>query len=277
MKNIRCLLVLPLLWLVACTQRENIHGGEAVTVSFRTALSERDAIRRTGEDTHVDRVVCAVFEDGEELKELRQTLAVEGDAPVVFTPVLIREHVYTVAFWAMRGGSYDVTDMECIVPSEGETFTDAFTNQTEIRVTDVAMQDVVLKRPLARIHVGMTAEEWNSLEAQGIQPVRMEMTVSAGYAAYDALQQDVAGEMAERTFSLPVLGKGFTVGNTMCRLLSTCYLPLSGGTKAAFRCTIYGRGANDEEVQLGKKFFSDVLLEVNHTTNLVSGSWLAFP
>lgn len=71
---------------------------ESVQVSFSTELPKRIGTRAGTGDLNVNKVVCAVFEDGEEISTLREVITIQEGEDIVFAPRLIKGRTYDVVF-----------------------------------------------------------------------------------------------------------------------------------------------------------------------------------
>ena len=100
-KLIYLLLAMPLLF-TSCSKDEGMASEETVQVSFSTELPKRIGTRAGTTDLNVNKVVCAVFEDGEEISSLREVITIQEGEDIVFAPRLIKGRTYDVVFWAMK-------------------------------------------------------------------------------------------------------------------------------------------------------------------------------
>ncbi|MBO5015329.1 MAG: hypothetical protein J6C92_05895, partial [Bacteroidaceae bacterium] len=139
MKNlIYLLLTMPLLF-TSCSKDEGMASEETVQVSFSTELPKRIGTRAGTTDLNVNKVVCAVFEDEEEITTLRDEIEIKEGEEIVFAPRLIKGRTYNVVFWAMKDQNYNLNDMTAITSASETTAAerdfDAFTESVEVEVT----------------------------------------------------------------------------------------------------------------------------------------------
>lgn len=168
-KLIYLLLAMPLLF-TSCSKDEGMASEETVQVSFSTELPKRIGTRAGTTDLNVNKVVCAVFEDGEEISSLREVITIQEGEDIVFAPRLIKGRTYDVVFWAMKDDNYDVDDMTAITRASGATAAesefDAFTESVEVEVTGSKSETVTLRRPLAQLNLGVTQDDWMQWQAK---------------------------------------------------------------------------------------------------------------
>ena len=130
-KLIYLLLALPLL-ATSCSTGD-IAADEAVEVCFSAELPRIMGTRAT--PTSVDKVYCAVFENGEEILNFREEIDITSGS-IVYAPRLIKGKTYDIVFWASKAGAYDVSDLTAIKRNAAvaEADFDAFTARTNITV-----------------------------------------------------------------------------------------------------------------------------------------------
>ena len=156
MKNlIYLLLALPLLF-TSCSNEDMATSEESVQVSFCAEIPQPMGTRASS-TLSVDKVYCAVFENGVEVNTLRREVDVVDGQPIVFAPRLIKGRTYDIVFWASKAGAYDVTDMTAITRATGSTATeadfDAFTAHIDVFVSnDNQPKPIVLTSPLAQLN-----------------------------------------------------------------------------------------------------------------------------
>ncbi|MBQ8773152.1 MAG: hypothetical protein IJZ17_01580, partial [Muribaculaceae bacterium] len=223
-KTIYLLLAMPML-LTSCDSDDIVMSDEAVEVRFCAELPE-GVMSRAGE-LAVDKVVCTVFEDGKEITNLRQSITVGGSS-IVYSPRLIKGRNYDVAFWAMKGSSYNVDDMTAIVRSDDSGLTeadfDAFTAHESIEVTNALEKPITLVRPLAQLNVGITSEDWNAaVNNFNMTPTTMKIATT-GKNTFNALTGKAVGNDAAITYTVTVPGTDMTAKGVTYKQLAMCYI-----------------------------------------------------
>ena len=248
---------------------------ESVQVSFSTELPKRIGTRAGTGDLNVNKVVCAVFEDGEEISTLREVITIQEGEDIVFAPRLIKGRTYDVVFWAMKDDNYDVDDMTAITRASGATAAesefDAFTESVEVEVTGSKSETVTLKRPLAQLNLGVTLDDWNAVASEetfGMKPTKMIITLT-GKDTFNALTGATTGEDKEVTYTLDVSGEDLVAGDETYKNIAMCYVyPDAGQENIDITYTIYDQ---DNDVIREDVTIQNIPLENNYRTNVVGG------
>ena len=275
MKKLIYLLLAVPLFFTSCNKEDGMVNEESVQVSFSTELPKRIGTRAGTTDWNVNKVVCAVFEDGEEIITLREVITIQEGEDIVFAPRLIKGRTYDVVFWAMKDNNYDVADMTAITRISGTTATendfDAFTESVEIEVSGSKSETVTLKRPLAQLNLGVTSEDWNavaSVETFGMTPTKMVIKLT-GKDTFNALAGAITGEEKELTYTLDVSGEDLVAGENTYKSIAMCYIyPDAGQENIDITYTIYDQ--NNEAIREDVTI-QNIPLENNYRTNVVGG------
>ena len=275
MKKLIYLLLAVPLFFTSCNKEDGMVNEESVQVSFSTELPKRIGTRAGTTDLNVNKVVCAVFEDGEEIITLREVITIQEGEDIVFAPRLIKGRTYDVVFWAMKDNNYDVADMTAITRISGTTATendfDAFTESVEIEVSGSKSETVTLKRPLAQLNLGVTSEDWNavaSVETFGMTPTKMVIKLT-GKDTFNALAGAITGEEKELTYTLDVSGEDLVAGENTYKSIAMCYIyPDAGQENIDITYTIYDQ--NNEAIREDVTI-QNIPLENNYRTNVVGG------
>lgn len=275
MKNlIYLLLVMPLLF-TSCSKDDEMASEETVQVSFSTELPKRIGTRAGTTDLNVNKVVCAVFEGGEEISTLREVITIQEGEDIVFAPRLIKGRTYDVVFWAMKDKNYNVNDMTAITRASettaAESDFDAFTESVEVEVTGSKSETITLKRPLAQLNLGVTLDDWNAVASEetfGMKPTKMIITLT-GKDTFNALTGATTGEDKEVTYTLDVSGEDLVAGDETYKSIAMCYVyPDAGQENIDITYTIYDQ---DNDVIREDVTIQNIPLENNYRTNVVGG------
>ena len=248
---------------------------ESVQVSFSTELPKRIGTRASTTDLNVNKVVCAVFEDGEEIGTLREVITIQEGEDIVFAPRLIKGRTYDVVFWAMKDKNYNVNDMTAITRASettaAESDFDAFTESVEVEVTGSKSETITLKRPLAQLNLGVTLDDWNAVASEetfGMKPTKMIITLT-GKDTFNALTGATTGEDKEVTYTLDVSGEDLVAGDETYKSIAMCYVyPDAGQENIDIMYTIYDQ---NNEVIRENVTIQNIPLENNYRTNVVGG------
>ena len=275
MKKLFYLLLATPLLLASCSNDEEVASEETVQVSFSTELPKRIGTRAGTTDLNVNKVVCAVFEGGEEISTLREVITIQEGEDIVFAPRLIKGRTYDVVFWAMKDDNYDVDDMTAITRASGATAAesefDAFTESVEVEVTGSKSETITLKRPLAQLNLGVTLDDWNAVASEetfGMKPTKMIITLT-GKDTFNALTGATTGEDKEVTYTLDVSGEDLVAGDETYKSIAMCYVyPDAGQENIDITYTIYDQ---DDNVIREDVTIQNIPLENNYRTNVVGG------
>ena len=267
-------MAMPLIF-ASCSKDEEMASKETIQVSFSTELPKRIGTRAGTTDLNVNKVVCAVFENGAEISTLREVIDIQDGEDIVFAPRLIKGRTYNVVFWAMKDDNYDVDDMTAITRASGATAAesdfDAFTENVEVEVTGSKSETVTLKRPLAQLNLGVTSDDWNAVasdETFGMTPTKMVITMT-GKNTFNALSGTAIGEDTEVTYTLDVSGEDLVAGDETYKSIAMCYVyPDAGQENIDIMYTIYDQ---DDEVIREDVTIQNIPLENNYRTNVVGG------
>lgn len=275
MKRLIYLLLAMPLFFTSCSKDEEMVSEESVQVSFSTELPKRIGTRASTTDLNVNKVVCAVFEDGEEIGTLREVITIQEGEDIVFAPRLIKGRTYDVVFWAMKDKNYNVNDMTAITRASettaAESDFDAFTESVEVEVTGSKSETVTLKRPLAQLNLGVTLDDWNAVASEetfGMKPTKMIITLT-GKDTFNALTGATTGEDKEVTYTLDVSGEDLVAGDETYKSIAMCYVyPDAGQENIDIMYTIYDQ---NNEVIRENVTIQNIPLENNYRTNVVGG------
>lgn len=274
MKKLFYLLLATPLLLASCSNDEEVASEEIVQVSFSTELPGRIGTRAAS-TLNVNKVVCAVFENDTEIKNLREVIDITEAGSIEFAPRLIKGRTYDVVFWAMKDGCYDVSDMTAITRVSGGTSSEAefesFTESVEIEVTGSKSETVTLKRPYAQLNLGVTADDWNAVANENtfnMTPKKMVIKTS-GKDTFNALKGTVTGDDADIIRNLDVSGSDLSVGETTYKSIAMCYIyPESSQGNFDVSYTI---STEDDRVIRKDVTIQNVPLQANYRTNIVGG------
>ena len=272
MKRLIYLLLAMPLFFTSCSKDEEMVSEESVQVSFSTELPKRIGTRASTTDLNVNKVVCAVFEDGEEIGTLREVITIQEGEDIVFAPRLIKGRTYDVVFWAMKDKNYNVNDMTAITRASettaAESDFDAFTESVQVEVTGSKSETITLKRPFAQLNLGVTTEDWIAVETLGMTPQKIDIKVT-GKDTFNALTGAATGEEKELTYTLGVSGEDLEAGSEIYKSIAMCYVyPDAGQENKKITYTIYDQ---KNDVIRENVTIQNIPLENNYRTNVVGG------
>jgi len=276
--KIMAIAALPLMFAGCADNDEVIAGDETVEVSFSAALPQKIQSRAAGSTLNVNKVVCATFDsEGNEIEALREVVDIVDGQDIQYAPRLVKDHTYQVAFWAMKEGAYNVTDMKNISRKAGEGAStdesdfECFANHTaQFTVSGNANESITLSRPVARLRLGTSEADLDAVKALGYTPTSVEVKLTTNNA-YNALEGKVTGTASKQTFTLPVSTEGsITAGESTYKSLTSNYVFASDGN-VTVTLTIKGKknteGATEENICT--RTVDNVPLHPNKNTNIV--------
>lgn len=272
MKKICLLLMAMPLLFASCSKEIESCKKEPVTIDFCANFTDA-AATKAGESLVADKVWCAVFENGVEIRPLREVYTVSGTQGVVYAPVLLKGHTYDIVFWASKNGCYVTDDLTSITRaangSSSEADYDAYTAKTTILVADSKTETVVLKRPLAQLNVGVITEDWQAISDPAKLNITPKNTIITfeGKNAFNALEGKSTGKSQEIVYNLPISGSDLTCNGKTYKSVGLCYIfPESEKQTADITLDFYG----DKNVTIRENLFvPHVPLQVNYRTNIV--------
>lgn len=229
--------------LISCNKSE-LDGGEMVTLDYKVGMPYAATKAATiGDGSHVDQVVCAVFENGAEVAALRKTFSRNADGTFPnYQPSLYLGREYQIVFWAHMAGKYDVTNMADITYGTNGYATndenmDAFTlTQTvkinkdktvtvgtgaEAQTMQMTQMTATLKRPFAKLNVGTVASDWPSGETY-----YSRITLSVVQTHFNAVTGEVVTEkyLENQKYHAEIPAQTFEVDGTEYKYVSLNYL-----------------------------------------------------
>lgn len=273
MKNlIYLLLALPLLF-TSCSNEDMATSEESVQVSFCAEIPQPMGTRASS-TLSVDKVYCAVFENGVEITNLRQDIDIVESQSIIFAPRLIKGRTYDIVFWASKAGAYDVTDLTAITRTTGSAATesdfDAFTAHINVFVSnDNQPKPIVLTRPLAQLNLGVTPEDWDgvaSVSTFNMTPTNITISLT-GKDTFNALTGLVTGDDKSISYNLSVSGSEFTIEEKTYKNIAMCYV-LPDAQKENFDITFSINDQNGDAIR-SNVAINAVPLQANYKTNVV--------
>ena len=267
------LMAMPLL-MMSCNDDIAVNE-EAVEVRFEAEIPALIGTR-AGDGLTVNKLVCAVFENGQEIVGHRKTIDVTSASGITYSPRLVKGRTYKAVFWAMRDANYDVDDMTCITRSATgsayEADYDAFTATVETKVDNSTSVPVTLTRPLAQLNIGITAEDWTTASVIfGQTPTTCTISYNAK-DAFNALAGVAVGNDEEVVRTVAASRNDLTVEGVAYKHLGSCYVLMAEDEQTTLNLTLSVLDQNTpaqsirEDVQI-----QYVPFQRNYKTNLVGG------
>ena len=273
-KLLMMLMALPML-MMSCND-EMALSEETVEVSFEAEIPALIGTR-AGDGLTVNKLVCAVFENGQEIEKHRTTIPVTSASGITYSPRLVKGRTYKVVFWAMRGANYNVTDMTCITRATGSTPTneadyDAFTATSEVTVVNAESKSVSLTRPLAQLNIGITEEDWTTAKDIFRQtPTTCTISYSAK-DAFNALAGEAVGNDVEVVRTVAASDNDLTVEGVAYKHLGSCYVLMAEDEQTTLNLKLSVLDQNTPAQSIRENvLIPNVPFQRNYKTNLVGG------
>lgn len=264
------LIALPML-MMSCND-EMALSEETVEVCFEAEIPALIGTR-AGDRLTVDKLVCAVFENGQEIVGHRKTIDVTSASGITYSPRLVKGRTYQVAFWAMKDGKYDVADMTCITRATGSTDEadyDAFTATSEVTVVNAESKSVSLTRPLAQLNIGITEEDWTTASnIFGQTPKTCTISYTAK-DAFNALTGVAVGNDEVVVRTVAASDNDLTVEGVVYKHLGSCYVLMAEDEQTTLNLKLSVLDQNTQSIR-ENVLIPSVPFERNYKTNLVGG------
>ena len=278
--------VVGMLLTCACSNEElgAVESKADAKVTFKLGLENAMNTRAISDGSLINKLHFAIFDSTGAIVESSKDRGAEF--PFTTSVSLVKGEQYTAVFWAQNKDctAYTISDdmttieVDYVGALNNDESRDAFfRSETFVVDGDVAL-DVVLKRALAQLNVGVSAEEWNKFLAEGDQIVTSEVEIKQAATALNLVDGSVSGASdvkfeagAIPTESLKVDIDSDGVAEEY-KYLSMCYFLANDTNDGASKTTL-----NDLKFTFNSNYDSFVLeegldnapVQRNHRTNIV--------
>lgn len=278
--------VVGMLLTCACSNEElgAVESKADAKVTFKLGLENAMNTRAISDGSLINKLHFAIFDSTGAIVESSKDRGAEF--PFTTSVSLVKGEQYTAVFWAQNKDctAYTISDdmttieVDYVGALNNDEARDAFfRSETFVVDGDVAL-DVVLKRALAQLNVGVSAEEWNKFLAEGDQIVTSEVEIKQAATALNLVDGSVSGASdvkfeagAIPTESLKVDIDSDGVAEEY-KYLSMCYFLANDTNDGASKTTL-----NDLKFTFNSNYDSFVLeegldnapVQRNHRTNIV--------
>ena len=278
--------VVGMLLTCACSNEElgAVESKADVKVTFKLGLENAMNTRAISDGSLINKLHFAIFDSTGAIVESSKDRGAEF--PFTTSVSLVKGEQYTAVFWAQNKDctaytiSEDMTTIEVDYAGalNNDEARDAFFRSETFVVDSDVVLDVVLKRALAQLNVGVSAEEWNKFLAEGDQIVTSEVEIKQAATALNIVDGSVSGASdvkfeagAIPTESLKVDIDSDGVAEEY-KYLSMCYFLANDTNDGASKTTL-----NDLKFTFNSSYDSFVLeegldnapVQRNHRTNIV--------
>ena len=200
------MMVAAVLFAASCTSEDltRNESGENVKVSFSLGL-EGISTRAISDGSGANKLVYAVFDEAGKRISGIEAVNMEVTFPATVELTLVKDKKYKVAFWAQNKAcsAYSV-DKEAMtvtvdyasIKENNDEKRDAFFKTVDVTVKGSTSIDVELKRALAQINVGVTAEDWEAAKKAGATIATSESFIKKAASSLNVLTGATANLVA---------------------------------------------------------------------------------
>lgn len=236
------MMVAAVLFAASCTSEDltQNESGENVKVSFSLGL-EGISTRAISDGSGANRLVYAVFDAAGNRVSGINPVDKEVTFPATEELTLVKDKTYKVAFWAQNKAcsAYSVTfeekamnvtvDYASINANNDET-RDAFFKTVDVTVKGSTSIDVELKRALAQINVGVTAEDWNAAKKAGATIATSESFIKKAASSLNVLTGKT-GNLVDVVYTAAAIpAEDLVVDGNTYKWLSMSYILVDDGS-----------------------------------------------
>lgn len=278
--------VVGMLLTGACSNEElgAVESKADAKVTFKLGLENAMNTRAISDGSLINKLHFAIFDSTGAIVESSKDRGAEF--PFTTSVSLVKGEQYTAVFWAQNKDctAYTISDdmttieVDYVGALNNDESRDAFfRSETFVVDGDVAL-DVVLKRALAQLNVGVSAEEWNKFLAEGDQIVTSEVEIKQAATALNLVDGSVSGasDVKFEAGAIPAESLKVDIDSDGVaeeyKYLSMCYFLANDTNDGASKTTL-----NDLKFTFNSNYDSFVLeegldnapVQRNHRTNIV--------
>ena len=278
--------VVGMLLTGACANEElgAVESKADAKVTFKLGLENAMNTRAISDGSLINKLHFAIFDSTGAIVESSKDRGAEF--PFTTSVSLVKGEQYTAVFWAQNKDctAYTISDdmttieVDYVGALNNDESRDAFfRSETFVVDGDVAL-DVVLKRALAQLNVGVSAEEWNKFLAEGDQIVTSEVEIKQAATALNLVDGSVSGasDVKFEAGAIPAESLKVDIDSDGVaeeyKYLSMCYFLANDTNDGASKTTL-----NDLKFTFNSNYDSFVLeegldnapVQRNHRTNIV--------
>lgn len=234
------MMVAAVLFAASCTSEDltQNESGENVKVSFSLGL-EGISTRAISDGSGVNKLAYAVFdENGVRINGI-EAKNEEVTFPATVELTLVKDKKYKVAFWAQNKAcsAYSV-DKEAMtvtvdyasIKENNDEKRDAFFKTVDVTVKGSTSIDVELKRALAQINVGVTAEDWNAAKKAGATIATSESFIKKAASSLNVLTGKTGNLVDVEYTAAAIPAEDLVVDGNTYKWLSMSYILVGDGS-----------------------------------------------
>ena len=234
------MMVAAVLFAASCTSEDltQNESGENVKVSFSLGL-EGISTRAISDGSGVNKLAYAVFDEAGKRISGIEAKNEEVTFPATVELTLVKDKKYKVAFWAQNKAcsAYGVdkeamtvtVDYASINANNDET-RDAFFKTVDVTVKGSTSIDVELKRALAQINVGVTAEDWEAAKKAGATIATSESFIKKAASSLNVLTGKTGNLVDVEYTAAAIPAEDLVVDGNTYKWLSMSYILVGDGS-----------------------------------------------
>ena len=234
------MMVAAVLFAASCTSEDltQNESGENVKVSFSLGL-EGISTRAISDGSGANKLVYAVFDEAGNRISGIEAKNEEVTFPATVELTLVKDKKYKVAFWAQNKAcsAYSV-DKEAMtvtvdyasIKENNDEKRDAFFKTVDVTVKGSTSIDVELKRALAQINVGVTAEDWEAAKKAGATIATSESFIKKAASSLNVLTGATANLVDVEYTAAAIPAEDLVVDGNTYKWLSMSYILVGDGS-----------------------------------------------
>ena len=234
------MMVAAVLFAASCTSEDltQNESGENVKVSFSLGL-EGISTRAISDGSGVNKLAYAVFDEAGKRISGIEAKNEEVTFPATVELTLVKDKKYKVAFWAQNKAcsAYSV-DKEAMtvtvdyasIKENNDEKRDAFFKTVDVTVKGSTSIDVELKRALAQINVGVTAEDWEAAKKAGATIATSESFIKKAASSLNVLTGATANLVDVEYTAAAIPAEDLVVEGNTYKWLSMSYILVGDGS-----------------------------------------------
>lgn len=235
------MMVATVLFAASCTSEDltQNESGENVKVSFSLGL-EGISTRAISDGSGVNKLAYAVFDEAGKRISGIEAKNEEVTFPATVELTLVKDKKYKVAFWAQNKAcsAYSV-DKEAMtvtvdyasIKENNDEKRDAFFKTVDVTVKGSTSIDVELKRALAQVNVGVTAEDWEAAKKAGATIATSEAFIKKAASSLNVLTGKT-GNLVDVVYTAAAIpAEDLVVEGNTYKWLSMSYILVGDGSE----------------------------------------------
>lgn len=288
-KLIGMIAAIGMMLVTSCSTDETVVvSNNDAQVTFSLGIKSGMNTRAISDGTGINQLSYAIFDSQGNLVTSIENQEL-NNFPYNTSISLVKGQEYTAVFWAWNQECKAYTmseDMKSVTVDYKEALNndetrDAFFKSVTFTLTENTTIDVVLKRPFAQLNVGITEEEWNTAENQGVVIAKSKVEIKQAATTLNLMDGSVEGS-EDVTFtanSIPTENLMVDVdcdGNSETyKYISMCYFLANdengGSSKTTLESLKFTFLSEDgSEIATLEKGLANAPVQRNHRTNVIS-------